>query len=64
MDDFSNFKYIWEKWICPLINDLYYQTDKEFREFCGLEIRNLEKICNKAEKYYQSKRREVKKIFY
>lgn len=53
MDEYSNFRYIWNKWIVPLINDLYTQTDEIFREKCNLKIRDLDDICNEAEVYYQ-----------
>lgn len=64
MNEISNFRYIWTEWIVPLINDLYYQTDEKFRKYCNIQIRNLDEICNDAEKYYQHKREEVKKSFY
>lgn len=64
MENASNFKYIWTEWIVPLVNDLYNQTDKNFREYCKVRIRDLDKICNEAEKYYQLKREEVKRAFY
>lgn len=60
----SNFQFIWEEWLVPLIDDLYDQTDENFRKFCHLEKRNLEQIEKAAEKYYQKKRQEVKKAFY
>ena len=64
MEEISNFRYIWEKWIVPLVNDLYAQTDKKFREYCNVRIRNLDEVYNNAEKFYQYKREEVKRAFY
>lgn len=48
----------------PLVNELYAQTDEEFRKYCNVQIRNLEQICNNAEGYCQQKREEVKRAFY
>jgi len=64
MKETSNFRYIWTEWIVPLINDLYLQTDEQFRRYCNLRVRNLDELCNHAEKYYQYKRDELKRIFY
>lgn len=64
MDDLSNFQYMWSKWIIPLINDLYNQMDKDFKEYCGVYIRELDQISIKAENYYQRKREEAKRAFY
>lgn len=60
----SNFQYIWTEWIVPLIDDLYSQMDDEFKQNCHVSIRDLDKICSAAEKYYQKKRAQVKKEFY
>ena len=64
MEKISNFQYIWKEWVIPLINDLYEQLDEKFKTYCNVQIRNLDDICSKAEKYYQKKREEVKKAFY
>lgn len=64
MDEISNFKYIWTEWIVPLIGDLYAQIDEKFRKYCNVRIRNLDEISNNAERYYQHKREEVKRVFY
>lgn len=64
MEELSNFQYIWEKWITPLVDDLYKQMDEEFQKYCGVQIRELDKIKFRAERYYQNKREEVKKAFY
>lgn len=64
MEDLTNFQYIWNQWIIPLVDDLYAQVDNDFRQFCNLRIRDLDKICMEAERYYQKKRIEVKKEFY
>lgn len=63
MEEVSNFKYVWAEWIVPLINDLYAQTDEKFRKYCNVQIRDLQQICNNAERYYQQKREETKKFF-
>lgn len=60
----SNFRYIWTEWIVPLANDIYAQSDPAFRKYCNVHIRDLDKMCNDAEKYYQCKRVEVKRAFY
>jgi hypothetical protein len=60
----TNFQYIWTQWIVPLVQDLYSQLDDEFRKYCNVQIRDLDKVCLGAEKYYQKKREEVKKAFY
>lgn len=59
----TNFQYIWTQWIVPLVQDLYSQLDDEFRKYCNVQIRDLDKVCLGAEKYYQKKREEVKKHF-
>ncbi len=64
MEELSNFQYIWTEWIIPLIKDLYSQMDDEFKQNCHVSIRDLDKICSAAEKYYQKKRALVKKEFY
>lgn len=64
MESKSNFRYIWTEWIVPLINDIYIQSDHQFRKYCKVHIRDLDKIYNDAEKYYQHKREEVKRAFY
>lgn len=64
MEDLTNFQYMWNQWIIPLVDDLYTQVDNDFRQFCNLHIRDLDKICMEAERYYQKKRIEVKKEFY
>lgn len=64
MEELSNFQYIWKQWIVPLIDDLYSQMDDEFKRYCHAGIRDLNKICIDAEKYYQKKRALVKKEFY
>lgn len=64
MEELSNFQYIWKQWIVPLIDDLYSQMDDEFKRYCHARIRDLNKICIDAEKYYQKKRALVKKEFY
>jgi hypothetical protein len=64
MEKISNFQYIWNEWVEPLVDDLYEQLDEEFKIYCNVKIRDLSGICSKAEKYYQKKREEVKKAFY
>lgn len=64
MEQLSNFQYIWSQWIIPLIEDLYSQLDESYREYCNVQIRDLQKICIDAEQYYQKKREEVKRDFY
>ena len=64
MEKISNFQYIWDEWVKPLVDDLYEQLDEEFKTYCNVQIRDLSGICPKAEKYYQKKREEVKKAFY
>ncbi len=64
MGKISNFQYIWNEWVIPLVNDLYEQLDERFKTYCNVQIRDLSDICSKAEKYYQNKREEVKKAFY
>lgn len=64
MEETSNFRYIWNQWIVPLADDLYAQLDNDFKQYCHVRIRNMDKICVNAEKYYQKKRVEVKKEFY
>lgn len=64
MENESNFRYIWEKWIVPLINDIYIQSDPQFREYCNVHIRDLNRTCSNAEKYYQRKREKAKRTFY
>lgn len=53
MSELSNFQYIWKHWIVPLIDDLLSKMDQTFRQECNVKIRNLDKICEAAEKYYQ-----------
>lgn len=50
--------------ITPLVNDIYIQSDPKFREYCNIRIRNLDRICDDAEIYYQQKREEAKRVFY
>lgn len=64
MEELSNFQYIWEQWIVPLIDDLYSQMDDGFKRYCHASIRDLNKIRIDAEKYYQKKRALAKKEFY
>ena len=64
MEETTNFQFIWAQWISPLVDDLYSQLDDEFKNYCNVKIRNLDKICIKAEKFYLRKREEVKRIFY
>ena len=64
MESKSNFRYIWTTWITPLVNDIYIQSDPKFREYCNIRIRNLDRICDDAEIYYQQKREEAKRVFY
>lgn len=64
MDISSNFQYIWNEWVCPLVEDLYAQMDEDFKKQCSVEIRDLAKISFEAEKFYQKKREEVKRAFY
>lgn len=64
MSELSNFQYIWKHWIVPLIDDLLSKMDQTFRQECNVKIRDLDKICEAAEKYYQVKRAQVKKEFY
>lgn len=64
MEEMTNFQYIWNQWIKPLVDDLYAQLDNEFKQYCDVRIRDLNGICINAEKYYQKKRLEVKKEFY
>lgn len=64
MKKISNFQYIWKEWVEPLIHDLYEQLDEDFKVYCNVQIRDLDAISLKAEKYYQKKRKEVKKAFY
>lgn len=64
MQELNNFQYIWEEWIKPLSDDLYQQLDNNFKVYCNVQKRDMDKLRYKAEKYYQSKRTEVKKAFY
>lgn len=64
METLSNFQYMWEQWIMPLVDDLYAQLDSDFKESCNVRIRDVDKIRGKAEKYYLKKREEVKRRFY
>lgn len=64
MENISNFKFTWKRWISPLVEDLYSQLDVNFKAYCNVQIRDLDKICIDAEAYYQEKREEVKKAFY
>ncbi|MBQ3546323.1 MAG: hypothetical protein IJA34_15270 [Lachnospiraceae bacterium] len=64
MEEISNFKFIWEEWIVPLVRYIYNQTDEKFREYCNFNIRKLEELCKNSERYYQYKREELKSAFY
>lgn len=64
MSKLSNFKYMWLKWIQPLAEDLYNQMDDDFKKYCNVRIRDLDKMSFGAERYYQRKRKEVKRAFY
>ena len=55
MEETTNFQFIWAQWISPLVDDLYSQLDDEFKNYCNVKIRNLDKICIKAEKFYLRK---------
>lgn len=60
----TNFEYIWNEWILPLVSDLMEQMDSEFVKKCNVKIRDTNKIQVDAEKYYQDRRYELKKTFY
>lgn len=64
MEKMSNFQFIWKEWIEPLVDDLFKQLEPSFKNECKVQIRDLDTICAKAEKYYQNKRKEAKKEFY
>lgn len=64
MKEVSNFQYIWQEWVEPLIVDLYQQLDENFVSCCNVHVRRGSEVCIKAEKYYQKKREEVKQAFY
>ena len=49
MEETTNFQFIWAQWISPLVDDLYSQLDDEFKNYCNVKIRNLDKICIKEE---------------
>lgn len=55
---------MWDSWIVPIIEEIYNQTNEDFRCACNVEKRNLNDIKYKAEKYYQAKRTELKESFY
>lgn len=64
MEQLTNFQFVWKEWITPLISDLEEQLDPNFKSFCNVRVRDLDKICIKAESYYQRKREEMKVLFY
>lgn len=64
METISNFQYIWSEWVIPLVDDLYNQLDEEFKKTCNVRKRDVVKIGEKAEQYYQKQREELKKAFY
>lgn len=64
MSDISSFEFVWHKWIVPLVNDLFKQTDADFVSYVGLKTRNMDELAEGAEKYFKKKRTELKIEFY
>lgn len=60
----SDFDFIWDEWLVPLINKLPTQMDDNFKQYTGFEIRDLEPIKHNAKQYYLAKREAIKKEYY
>lgn len=64
MPDISNFQFIWEKWITPLVYDIFQQVDSEFVKRTRFKVRDLDELEKKAEKYFLQRRRLLKSEYY
>ena len=62
--DLQDFEYIWDKWITPLVNDIFKSADSDFAEKCNLQTRELSCIKKDACKYFCERREEVKRYYY
>lgn len=61
---FSNFEFIWEKWIVPLINKAFAQMDETFKSAVGAKKVALDKVKPEASKYFQELRSQLKVAYY
>lgn len=62
--ELSNFQYIWQKWVTPLVTKIYNDMDKAYSHFVGAEICDLAKVENLASKFFQSRRSKLKVEYY
>lgn len=60
----SNFSFIWDTWIEPLIADMQSQADCEFIEKTSLKRRRREELFDVSEKFFLQKRHELKCEYY
>lgn len=62
--ELSNFDYIWNNWVKPLIYKIYHGMDEEYRSFVDAEICDLEKVGKAASDFFQSRRMKLKREYY
>lgn len=64
MQDQSNFSYIWDTWIEPLIETIMAQADGDFINTANLQRRSREELHDISEKFFLQKRHELKCEYY
>lgn len=60
----SNFSFIWDNWIEPLIDDIQSQADPDFIMRTSLHRQSREELLAVSEKYFKQKRHELKCEYY
>lgn len=63
-NDLTNFEFIFNSIICPIVKQIEKEADEEFKKQYNLRIKDLNIVSKKCEMFYQNKREELKKIFY
>lgn len=64
MQDQSNFGYIWDTWIEPLIETIKSQADDDFKIKTNLQRRSRKELFGVSENFFLQKRHELKCEYY
>ena len=63
-NDLTNFDQIFDCIVLPLINELPQYMDEKFKNSVGFKHKDLQKAREDCKSFYETKKTELKKIFY
>ena len=60
----SKFSKIFNKIVEPLIKQVEEEADKGFKKAANLKVKDLREACLACESFYETKKKELKRLFY